>query len=38
MPILLWVIYPIALWSACDGIIAPPNNETTAESCPNPEQ
>jgi hypothetical protein len=23
MPILLWVVYPIALWSACAGMIVP---------------
>jgi hypothetical protein len=36
MPILLWVVYPIALWSACAGIIVPPGHETTVEELPNP--
>ncbi|MFL6797363.1 MAG: hypothetical protein ACJ8F3_08120 [Xanthobacteraceae bacterium] len=29
MPILLWIIYPIAVWSACAGMINDPNADSS---------
>jgi hypothetical protein len=35
MPILLWVVYPIVLWSACAGIIAPLGEAAHKDEPPN---